>query len=287
MKDLDIFDVLTSITIQNTLYVAKNGDDSKGKRNRLDKPFLTCNGAKNAAQSGDTIYVFAGTYDEKNLLKNGGNWIFDNGAIVEFTGSANGAIFDDSVTNGAGEAVTSRISGKGRFRRSSSGTNPNVLNLVNASNITLFALELLGGGSEPTIRTNNAGVTCQIECLNIVTGIALNVLNCKEIVLLRTQINGSNNGEIIKLSNGKLNITNCRIKNTNVGALATVIDKSGGTLSLEDVVLVSLGGGTGGNIITAPTPQNVIIYSGAVNQGVSPNITQKVSSLIVDPEVTF
>ena len=33
--------ITKKVTIQNTLYVAKNGNDSSGTRNRLDKPFLT------------------------------------------------------------------------------------------------------------------------------------------------------------------------------------------------------------------------------------------------------
>tara|TARA_R110002124_G_scaffold212856_5_gene378961 strand:+ start:12429 stop:13802 length:1374 start_codon:yes stop_codon:yes gene_type:complete len=55
---------LTSVDIQNTLYVAKNGNDSTGVRNDLSKPFLTISGASASSLSGDAIYVFSGTYQE-------------------------------------------------------------------------------------------------------------------------------------------------------------------------------------------------------------------------------
>jgi hypothetical protein len=78
--------------------------------------------AKTFATSGDTIYVHRGTYDTKNLLKDGVNYHFDQGAIVDYTGSAYGCIWDDSVDHGTGAGVTCRVTGHGIFRFS--GTVP-------------------------------------------------------------------------------------------------------------------------------------------------------------------
>jgi hypothetical protein len=52
------------VIIQNTLYVAKNGDNATALRNRMDKPYLTILEATNNALPGDTVYVYPGTYNE-------------------------------------------------------------------------------------------------------------------------------------------------------------------------------------------------------------------------------
>jgi len=98
-----------ALTYSNILYVSPAGSDSTAAKGRLDKPFKTLTAAKNAATSGDLIYVFPGRYDEYNLLKNLVNWYFMDGAVVEPTASTQ-SIFTDA--NGA---CTSSILGKGRF----------------------------------------------------------------------------------------------------------------------------------------------------------------------------
>lgn len=103
---------LANLALENCLFVAKNGNDATALTERLDKPFLTLTAAKAAAVSGDTIFVYPGTYAESNLLKNGVNWHFYDGAIVQITAapSATASIFNDN-----GSAVTSSISGRGAF----------------------------------------------------------------------------------------------------------------------------------------------------------------------------
>lgn len=93
---------------------ATNGSDTKGGRGK-GTAFKTLTAAKTAATSGDTIIVLPGTYTENNLLKNGVNWHFLAGAIVNYvdpgTGSGYG-IFDDRPTG----ACVSTISGDGEFK---------------------------------------------------------------------------------------------------------------------------------------------------------------------------
>lgn len=55
---------VSSVTIQNTLYVAKNGDDATGTPNDLTKPYLTIASASADASAGDCIYVYRGSYNE-------------------------------------------------------------------------------------------------------------------------------------------------------------------------------------------------------------------------------
>jgi hypothetical protein len=55
---------LSSVDIQNTLYVAKNGNDGTGTPNDLSKPYLTIASASADASVGDCIYVYRGSYTE-------------------------------------------------------------------------------------------------------------------------------------------------------------------------------------------------------------------------------
>ncbi|MFG0317266.1 MAG: hypothetical protein ACF8XB_08340, partial [Planctomycetota bacterium JB042] len=95
---------------------------------RIHRPWKTLSGAKAAASTGDTIVVHPGTYDEKNLLKDGVDWHFTVGAIVEYTGRADGGLFDDSTT-GENDVVRCVISGWGEFRRLGSGSSGDVFKI--------------------------------------------------------------------------------------------------------------------------------------------------------------
>ena len=84
------------------LFVSETGDDSTGKKGDINKPFRNIYGAKSAATSGDTVYVFPGTwtYDntnsvsnpyngnietQVNLWKDGVNYYFSPGSKVVFS----------------------------------------------------------------------------------------------------------------------------------------------------------------------------------------------------------
>jgi len=87
---------------------AVNGDDLTGVAGDLAKPFLTLLAAQTAASASQTIVVYPGTYTSSSSLgKNGVNWHFMLGAIVNFTGSSAWA---PSTT-----AVTFKVSGDGEF----------------------------------------------------------------------------------------------------------------------------------------------------------------------------
>ena len=102
--------------VGKTLYVdATLGDDDTAIKGREDKPYETCTAAKAAAVSGDLIKVRPGTYNEKNLLKNGVNWYFETGAIVRYANDAQGFIFDDGA-DGTDAAVVCSIDGHGLFQ---------------------------------------------------------------------------------------------------------------------------------------------------------------------------
>lgn len=98
-----------------------NGNDGTGTRGRDDLPYLTLGAAKTAASSGDVIVVGPGTYNEKNLSKNGVNWHFEAGAIVAYSGAADGGVFDDG-SNGANGATSFHVTGAGVFTHSGGTT---------------------------------------------------------------------------------------------------------------------------------------------------------------------
>ncbi len=113
----------------HTLWVDVHvGNNATAQLDRIQRPWKTLTAAKAAAAAGDTIIVHPGTYDEKNLLKDGVDWHFTVGAIVEYTGRANGGIFDDSAT-GANSVVRAVISGSGEFHRLGSGSSGDVFKI--------------------------------------------------------------------------------------------------------------------------------------------------------------
>lgn len=72
--------------------------------------------AKNTAISGDTIRVYPGNYVTRNLLKDGVNWHFLDGAIVTNPPDETGGIFENVGAHGSpNTAVVSRITGDGVF----------------------------------------------------------------------------------------------------------------------------------------------------------------------------
>ena len=67
-----------SLTTNNIIYVAKNGNNATGTVNRLDLPYLTVLAAAAAASAGTTIVVFPGEYLETGniVLETGVSYVF-------------------------------------------------------------------------------------------------------------------------------------------------------------------------------------------------------------------
>lgn len=135
------------------LYVSKSttATDTRTGLSAYDPavPFATLAGAKTAAASGDTIMVSPGTWNEKNLLKNGVNWIFEPGSAVLYTGAATGGIFDDTAATGTGGAVVCSIVGDS-FATLSTGTTTGLEDVSSVLSIT-------HAGSFITLRARRCG----------------------------------------------------------------------------------------------------------------------------------
>jgi hypothetical protein len=128
MKTQNLLGINSSdVPIGNLLWVdAINGIDALAVRGRMTIPFKTLTAAKNTAVSGDTVVVLPGTYNEKNLLKNGVNWHFLSGAKVAYSGAEDGGIFDTS-TFGTNGPVSCSITGDGEFSITSVTGSRNVI----------------------------------------------------------------------------------------------------------------------------------------------------------------
>lgn len=82
----------------NTVFVdAVYGDDSTGERERFSKPFLTYAGARAVANSGDSVIVRSGTYNETFELKDGVNIYFDSNVTINGTFIDNGNTLSANV----------------------------------------------------------------------------------------------------------------------------------------------------------------------------------------------
>src|SRR6185369_2046047 len=88
---------MAAIVVAPLVVSQSQGDDATASR--FGSPFKTLGAAKTAAMSGDTIVVMDGTFNERDLLRNGVHWSFMAGTKVLYTGAGSTndrAIFDDS-----------------------------------------------------------------------------------------------------------------------------------------------------------------------------------------------
>jgi hypothetical protein len=93
------------IYIGKTLYVSNVGVDASAIPYNLNHHYLTITAAKAAAVAGDTIYVCPGIYNEGNFYKDGVNFHFLNGAIVNLPAGQNAfAVSDNGTCNVSGDA---------------------------------------------------------------------------------------------------------------------------------------------------------------------------------------
>jgi hypothetical protein len=117
---------------EKTIHVSTAGTDSReltDSKYDLSKPFETIQMAAAAAVFGDKIVVWPGAYsNEHDLLKNGVDYYFHNGAIVtQHAGMVTNPLFADSAS-----AVSCEIRGYGSFI----STDTNVSELIRISRAT-------------------------------------------------------------------------------------------------------------------------------------------------------
>lgn len=185
-----------------------NGNDGTAQRGRLQLPFLTLGAAKTAAVSGDTIVVLPGTYSEKNLAKNGVNWHFFNGAVVNYSGAVGGGIFD---TNTFGSACTFVVSGHGVFKVTS---EPSPVSLIKSGQggdnikIECDRIEAIGSAVD-------AAGTVLIRCneMKSTSAPCVTAYTTANVIIYANKISSSG-GHAIEISGGTLEVIAHRISSS-------------------------------------------------------------------------
>lgn len=160
------------VIIGNTLFVAENGDDLLATPNNWAKPYRSVYAASLAADTNDTIYVFAGTYNETN------SWCLDRrkyylelGARVVTTGVP---AMSDGGTND-----TYQIYGQGVIQ-----SDVNVIDI--SSPLTVLYLQCQQLRSTGTGIANISGsfyLDCQIIAVTSGYGFFFNGATCNGTLL--------------------------------------------------------------------------------------------------------
>ncbi len=164
---------------------AVNGNNSTALRGRLDKPFATLTAAQTAAQAGDTVTVFPGTYAERlgTSLKNGVNWYFMPGAKVNYAAAfpritTDVAAVGAAVINDDAGAVTAKIMGYGEFtvtatRATGFATSAYLFAMRQpTSNITFECLSLTGATPDNNVddvAVRHIAGTLNLRCLGTIS----------------------------------------------------------------------------------------------------------------------
>ena len=141
-----------------TTYYVSSGtgsDSDSGLTPALAKATITA--AKTLASAGDLIIVGAGSYNERDLLKDGVEYLFEFGAAINYTGTA-GPIFDTS------SAIRCKIGGSGKFQHSGASGNRDILRVSNATAFIDFECDeivatgrgVAVGGGEVYFKCNKA-----------------------------------------------------------------------------------------------------------------------------------
>lgn len=154
------------LLLANVLFVDPGGNDTTAIKGDINQPWVTIGTALTQAASGELIWIMPGTYNERNLLKDGVNLHFEYGAKVVYTGS-DGAILVDDGTN----TFTCRFTGYPYFEHSGGGTNKEVLRLTGTGAgiviLEFFNTEFYDTVGE-TILVNNSNASSRLrfkDCL--------------------------------------------------------------------------------------------------------------------------
>jgi hypothetical protein len=247
-QDLDLGD-----SPDNTIFVAKNGTDTRTGLDVHGVPFLTCTAALAAASSGDLIVVYPGDYSAESDLAgaDGVNWRFREGAISPdflvsggFTFTINGDLGGFLDVRNSVNTVTLNGSVNGYIRVGDLGGEKLILNGARFSH---------DGTTRPPIYLTSSAT------LEIQNSRAESTKSGAEVV----QIDNSWSGSLIA--------KNCEFVNTTVAtneATTGILYGSSvtGSVQLKDCTIITAQDGTGvAKSIDAPAAQTVY-NQGTLNQ---------------------
>jgi len=225
----------TDVPTGRVLWVDQlNGVDKLAMRGRLTIPFKTLTGAKDAASSGDTIMVLPGTYDEKNLLKDGVNWHFFRGANVVYSGNEAGGIFDTSE-DGSDAAVDCSVTGHGEFSLLNSTGSGHVVHFATGEQLVIEADTFLShddcvkvsGASSGLLRIRVAGI------INSTNGNGIYVANSNNSARIEADSVHASSGSALRIVGGNVHVIASLLRS---GSTAAVNVQSGSGLATLDVL---------------------------------------------------
>ncbi len=185
------------------------------------------------SESGDLITVYNGVYEAHDLLKDGVNLHFEDGAIVQYTGSTGGInIFDDRNT-----AITASVTGYGVFLNNSTGNDQNGIIINNSgSKIYIQAKELYSKGR--ALAMYKGTLNLRVDYIHSVDGAV-------------DMINGSNGDAFLTVNSKKI------LSETNYA-----IEHDGGAANIYANEVIS----EGGNAITmASGSGSVLVEASFIN----------------------
>ena len=218
----------SDVPVGNLVWVdAVNGVDVLASRGRMTIPFKSLKAAKDAAVVGDTIVVLPGTYNERDLLKNGVNWHFLNGAKVNYSGASDGGIFDTG-----GSSIASSITGYGEFINNATATNSNVVLVTTATGLNLQIQAKAMSSNKSCVKVNVSGGTVDINVALSIVSVAertIQNLGSAELVSVRADHIRSSGGAAVYIGAGGMQVTAHRIEASGAGSDAAVAVAGSGT----------------------------------------------------------
>lgn len=313
----------SNLTIANTVFVAKNGNNTTGLVERLDKPFLTIAAARAAAVSAfptrtETtricVVVFTGYYQENIYLDKFIDYDLNDSII-------NGVVTDNRVDFGSTPTGcwTNIIYGTGKILNShETGDSFNALGVLLGKNHTklLMYCDTIQSDHDDAVGIENGQI--RIHCNRITTNATgqnyFYAVECAQGFLdtdfshslvevigaditnssgSTSSVTGFNEGGTDK--NQTLSLINCRVKAQNAGSVdggrsavaCGAVNPSNGKLNLYNTVLYS----SAGKSIYVDTSDTLIVkyfHSNMANvtTGGGGTLTVSFGSLTVNAAVT-
>ena len=174
--------ITSSTNLKQTLFVDPNGNDSTATKGDILRPYLTLEAAKSASTSGDTIYVFPGTYTvtttaTEGLAKDGIAYYFSPDTIINKATAgdifrANGFIYGFNVY------------GYGNFNKTTNtGSIFSSNNILVYGSVTTYGSLVAGSGYTTGLKTTTTsgagtGLVVNVTSINAGGGItALSISN--------------------------------------------------------------------------------------------------------------
>lgn len=239
--------------------------------------FSDCTSAdKKAFFNIDHIYgLYAGVYTTGTVgATNAAWWIASS--LIE-CGHAPSDVAGGVVNLGGARTYITRnpkiIGGIGTY-----GSNPGLL-YVTAQKVSAYSANAAG-----LLNLNSSGMVCRIEVTHWdANGLAAGMTKSGSAsdTIIGGDFVGGAGGLGLSQSAGTLRLKGLAI-DTSANSSTSPITKSGGTLILDDVALVAH---ASADSVSAPTAQNVKVYSARANKAVDGDVTQQVGTILVDSNV--